>query len=104
MGAEQEHVSSLGTGKNSLSNALGELEGRLSDAENVALKSGKTAMAKLEGKIVSLRLSLPPPSPALVRPPRLTRELSARLRSFPLPRVRTRRTRTACLSLPASCR
>merc|ERR1712098_107481 len=34
------------------------------------------------------RLSLPPPSPALVRPPRLTRELSARLRSFPLPRVR----------------
>merc|ERR1712042_428648 len=44
--AEQEHVSSLGTGKNSLSNALGELEGRLSDAENVALKSGKTAKAK----------------------------------------------------------
>merc|ERR1712203_642527 len=32
--AEQEHVSTLGTGKNSLNNALGELEGRLSDAEN----------------------------------------------------------------------
>merc|ERR1712176_1210999 len=71
--AEQEHVSTLGTGKNSLSNALGELEGRLSDAENIALKSGK---------------------PALERPPRLTRELSARPRSLPLPRVRTRRTRT----------
>merc|ERR1711992_530296 len=28
--AEQEHVSTLGTGKNSLSNTLGELEGRLS--------------------------------------------------------------------------
>jgi len=56
--AEQEHVSSLGTGKNSLSNALGELEGRLSDAENVALKSGKTAMAKLEGKIRELEAEL----------------------------------------------
>merc|ERR1711902_115265 len=43
--AEQEHVSTLGTGKNSLSNALGELEGRLSDAENVALKSGEAAKA-----------------------------------------------------------
>merc|ERR1712235_41283 len=34
--AEQGHVSTLGTGKNSLSNALGELVG-LSDAENIAL-------------------------------------------------------------------
>ena len=56
--AEQEHVGTLGTGKNSLSNALGELEGRLSDAENVALKSGKTAMAKLEGKIRELEAEL----------------------------------------------
>merc|ERR1711897_101140 len=56
--AEQEHVSSLGTGKNSLSNALGELEGRLSDAENAALKGGKTAMAKLEGKIRELEAEL----------------------------------------------
>merc|ERR1712073_151583 len=58
MGAEQEHVSTLGTGKNSLSNALGELEGRLSDAENAALKGGKTAMAKLEGKIRELEAEL----------------------------------------------
>merc|ERR1712183_1071890 len=41
--AEQDHVSTLGTGKNSLNNALGELGGRLSDAENAALKGGKTA-------------------------------------------------------------
>merc|ERR1712203_1146400 len=56
--SEQEHVSTLGTGKNSLSNALGELEGRLSDAENAALKGGKTAMAKLEGKIRELEAEL----------------------------------------------
>merc|ERR1711897_24120 len=56
--AEQEHVSTLGTGKNSLSNTLGELEGRLSDAENAALEGGKTAMAKLEGKIRELEAEL----------------------------------------------
>merc|ERR1712088_951054 len=56
--AEQEHVSSLSTGKNSLNNALGDLEGRLSDAENAALKGGKTAMAKLEGKIRELEADL----------------------------------------------
>merc|ERR1711971_638785 len=52
----------------------------------------------------SLRLSWPPPSPALVRPPRPSREPSARPRSSPSPRVRTRRTRTACPSSPPSCR
>merc|ERR1712152_116027 len=56
--AEQEHVSALSTGKNSLNNALGELKGRLSDAENAALKGGKTAMAKLEGKIRELEAEL----------------------------------------------
>merc|ERR1712003_79451 len=56
--AEQEHASSLSTGKNSLNNALGDLEGRLSDAEKAALKGGKTAMAKLEGKIRELEAEL----------------------------------------------
>merc|ERR1712117_263341 len=56
--AEQEHVSALSSGKSSLNNALGELEGRLSDAENAALKGGKTAMAKLEGKIRELEAEL----------------------------------------------
>merc|ERR1711978_9217 len=64
----------------------------------------KLPWLSLKARSVSLRLSLPPPSPALERPPRLTRELSARPRNLPLPRVRTRRTRTVCLSLPASCR
>merc|ERR1712063_82149 len=56
--AKQEHVSALSSGKNSLNNALGELEGRLSDAENAALKGGKTAVAKLEGKIRELEAEL----------------------------------------------
>merc|ERR1719490_455493 len=45
--AEQEHVSALSSGKNSLANALGDLEGRLADSENAALKGGKAAMSSL---------------------------------------------------------
>merc|ERR1719427_1952889 len=48
--AEQDHATSLAASKNSLTNQFGELEGRLSDAENAAMKGGKAAMAKLEGK------------------------------------------------------
>merc|ERR1712107_172826 len=36
----------------------GELEGRLSDAENAALKGGKSAMAKMETKIRELEAEL----------------------------------------------
>merc|ERR1712034_68101 len=49
--AEQDHATSMGSAKNSLGNQLGELEGRLADAENAAMKGGKAAMAKLQGKI-----------------------------------------------------
>merc|ERR1719147_291658 len=56
--AEQDHATSMGTAKNSLGNQLGELEGRLADAENAAMKGGKAAMAKLEGKIRELEAEL----------------------------------------------
>merc|ERR1712066_731786 len=56
--AEQDHATSMGTAKNSLSNQLGELEGRLADAENAAMKGGKAAMAKLEMKIRELEAEL----------------------------------------------
>merc|ERR1712025_1212357 len=49
--AEQDHVTSMGSAKGSLSNQLGEMEGRLADAESAAMKGGKAAMAKLEMKI-----------------------------------------------------
>merc|ERR1712201_6222 len=56
--AEQDHVTSMGSSKSSLSNQLGELEGRLADAESAAMKGGKAAMAKLEGKIRELEAEL----------------------------------------------
>merc|ERR1719234_1079812 len=56
--AEQDHATSLASAKNSLNNQLGELEGRLADAEAAAMKGGKSAMAKLEMKIRELEAEL----------------------------------------------
>merc|ERR1712096_312709 len=56
--AEQDHATSLVASRNSLTNQLGELEGRLADAETAAMKGGKTAMAKLEMKIRELEAEL----------------------------------------------
>merc|ERR1719154_844428 len=56
--AEQDHATTMASTKNSLSNQLGELEGRLADAEAAAMKGGKSAMAKLEMKIRELEAEL----------------------------------------------
>merc|ERR1712106_1104792 len=56
--AEQVHATSLAASRTSLTNSLGELEGRLADAETAAMKGGKTAMAKLEMKIRELEAEL----------------------------------------------
>merc|ERR1712106_899186 len=56
--AEQDHATSLAAAKNSIGNQLGELEGRLADAENAALKGGKASMAKMEMKIRELEAEL----------------------------------------------
>merc|ERR1711953_1099846 len=56
--AEQDHASAQASSKQSLNNQLGQLEGRLADAENAATKGGKAAMAKLENKIRELEAEL----------------------------------------------
>merc|ERR1719242_1677400 len=56
--AEQDHASAQASSKGSLNNQLGQLEGRLSDAENAAAKGGKAAMSKLENKIRELEAEL----------------------------------------------
>merc|ERR1712128_362093 len=56
--AEQDHATSLAAAKNSMGNQLGELEGRLADAESAALKGGKASMAKMEMKIRELEAEL----------------------------------------------
>merc|ERR1712060_155870 len=56
--AEQDHAASQASSKGSLNNQLGQLEGRLADAENAAAKGGKAAMSKLENKIRELEAEL----------------------------------------------
>merc|ERR1711890_124596 len=45
--AEQDHAAAQASAKQSLSNELAQLEGRLSDAEAAAARGGKAAVAKL---------------------------------------------------------
>ena len=52
--AEQDHASAQASSKQSLNNQFGQLEARLSDAENAAARGGKAAMAKLENKVNAL--------------------------------------------------
>merc|ERR1711915_946589 len=96
--AEQDHATNLAGAKNSLNNQLGELEGRLADAENAALKGGKAAMAKLEGKIKDLEAELASTQSRTGEASGLSREQNARPRNSPLLRERIERTKTACLS------
>ena len=56
--AEQDHCTAQAGAKRSLENQLAELEGRVADAEALALKGGKAAMAKLENRIRELENEL----------------------------------------------
>merc|ERR1711970_478136 len=56
--AEQDHSANNLRAKRALETQLGELENRLTDAEDAAVKGGKAAMAKLEMKIRELEMEL----------------------------------------------
>ena len=55
--AEQDHVNTQDKAKRALESQLGELEGRLQDANESAVRGGRTAMAKLESRIRELEVS-----------------------------------------------
>merc|ERR1711997_615570 len=56
--AEQDHVSVLSQGKRALETQMGEMENRLADANESAMRGGKSAMAKLESRIRELEIEL----------------------------------------------
>merc|ERR1712048_211352 len=56
--AEQEHASSQEKAKRSLESQIGELEQRLAEANEVAARGGRAAMAKLESRIRELEIEL----------------------------------------------
>jgi myosin heavy chain 6/7 len=56
--AEQEHSSQQDKAKRSLEAQIGELEHRLAEANDLASKSGRAALAKLESRIRELEIEL----------------------------------------------
>merc|ERR1739844_365157 len=56
--AEQEHASSQEKAKRSLESQISELDNRLVEANEVAAKGGRNAMAKLESRIRELEIEL----------------------------------------------
>merc|ERR1712154_267938 len=56
--AEQDHASVLSKTKRSLETQMAEMENRLADANESAMRGGKNAMAKLESRIRELEIEL----------------------------------------------
>merc|ERR1712241_1312032 len=56
--SEQDHVSVLSKTKRSLETQMSEMENRLADANERAMRGGKNAMAKLESRIRELEIEL----------------------------------------------
>merc|ERR1712141_179360 len=56
--AEQDHSSSQEKAKRALDTQVAELENRLSEANEIAVKGGRNAMAKLEGRIREMEMEL----------------------------------------------
>merc|ERR1712079_90379 len=56
--AEQDHVAVQTKNKRSLETTMADMENRLADANETAMKGGKAAMAKLESRIRELEIEL----------------------------------------------
>merc|ERR1712127_655774 len=56
--AEQDHVTQQANAKKALESQLGDMESRLNDANEHAMRGGRQAMAKLESRIRALELEL----------------------------------------------
>merc|ERR1712176_1096168 len=56
--AEQDHTSTLSQGKRAMETQLGEIENRLAEANENAMRCGRAAMAKLETRIRELEVEL----------------------------------------------
>merc|ERR1711862_537205 len=89
----------MGTAKNSLGNQLGELEGRFADAENAAMKGGKAAMAKMEGKIRELEAELASTQSRTGEAAKALQRAERKSKELAFAQGKIGRTRTACLNL-----
>merc|ERR1711910_166453 len=58
MGAEQDHASNQEKAKRTLESQINELGNRLAEANEMAMKGGRAAMAKLESRIREMEIEL----------------------------------------------
>merc|ERR1711971_1100018 len=96
--AEQDHTTNQAKAKRALESQITEIELRLSEANEVAAKGGRSAMAKLENRIRELRSNLDPFKLRLETLSRHSKRLSVMSRNFNSNRMKTRRTKIGCLN------
>merc|ERR1712083_904857 len=96
--AEQDHTAALEKGKAALNAAMGELELNLGQANEVAAKGGRAAMAKLESRIHELELELASVQAKTGESFRPSKRLKDMSRSFNFNLMKTKRTKPPCLT------
>merc|ERR1712133_264537 len=100
--AEQDHASSQEKAKRTLESQVVELENRLAEANGVAVKGGRNAMAKLESRIREMKSNLEVFKAEHRKHTRATRSPSVALKSSTSNAKRTKRILTVSPNWPPS--
>merc|ERR1712008_219849 len=102
--AEQDHSNGQDKAKRALESQVNELEMRLAEANELATMVAVLLWLSLRIASVSLRLNLDLSNLRLLIPTRASRRLSAASRNFNSNKMKTTRTKIACLIWLASCK
>merc|ERR1712228_455281 len=100
--AEQDHTNGLSKAKRSMESQLGELENKFAEANENAMRNGRAAMAKLETRIRELEVELGNVQAHTSENAKGYQKSERRCKELAFQIDETRRTKTACLSLPPS--
>merc|ERR1712203_251854 len=98
--AEQEHSGQQEKAKRSLESQIAELDQRLTEANDIASKGGRAAMAKLESRIRELEIELGGSQSKTSDTFKGFQKAERRIMSSNSNWMKTTRTKTACLNWP----
>merc|ERR1711978_79968 len=101
--AEQDHASNQEKAKRTLESQINELENRLAEANELAMKGGRAAMAKLESRIREMEIELGGVQSRTAESSKAYQKSERRIKELQFQKKKTRRTKTKCLTLPKSC-
>merc|ERR1712111_166041 len=100
--AEQEHSSSQEKAKRALESQIAELDQRLAEANEIAAKGGRNAMAKLESRIRELEIELGSLQSKTSETYKGFQKAERRIKELQFQQDEDHKTLTACLSWLAS--